>query len=149
MIKASPIAINWTKVKADKRVATILVVDDDAELQKYAALVLGQDYPVLFTSSGEDALRVARTAQPDVIILDVMMAGGMDGFATFCELRKNPATAHIKVLMLTEVNRATKLRFDIDSMGKYLGASPQAFLEKPIKPERLRQAVAAAIGSAV
>lgn len=145
---ASRTAQSRAKSAANKRVATVLVVDDDADLQKYAALVLGKDYPVLSSSSGEDALRIARNARPDVIILDALMAGGMDGFTTFCELRKNPETAHIKVLMLTEVNRVTKLRFDAEIMGKFLGEAPEAFLEKPIRPERLRQAVATVLGSA-
>ncbi|MBI2441785.1 MAG: response regulator [Lentisphaerae bacterium] len=133
--------------KSDQaRVPTVLVVDDDAEWQKYATLTLGQDYPVLSSSSGEDALRIARNARPDVIILDVTMAGGMDGFTVFCELRKNPDTAHIKVLMLTEVNRATKLRLEAGAMEKYFGDGPQAFLEKPINPDRLRQAVTTVLG---
>lgn len=134
-------------VKTAERVTTVLIVDDDADLLKYATLVLGKDYPVLSASNGADALRIAKSARPDVIVLDVMMAGGMDGFTTFCELKKNPETAHIKVLMLTEVNRITKLRFGADSMEDYLGEAPRAFLEKPINPDRLRSAVASAIAS--
>ncbi|MBI2438637.1 MAG: response regulator [Lentisphaerae bacterium] len=144
---ASQTVASQFKAPADKHVATVLIVDDDADLQKYAALVLGHDYPVLSTSSGEDALRIARSARPDVIILDALMAGGMDGFTTFCELRKNPETAHIKVLMLTEINKITNLGFGANTMEKYFGEGPQAFLEKPIKPERLRQAVAEAIAA--
>lgn len=136
------------KNSGDTSVATLLIVDSDPDELKSAALALGQDYPVLSSSSGQEALRIARNARPDVIILGASTAGGTDGFTTFCELRKNPETAHIKVLMLIEINKATKLQFSADAMKTYLGAASQAFLEKPINPQRLRQAVATMLGPA-
>ncbi|MBI2438420.1 MAG: response regulator [Lentisphaerae bacterium] len=143
------VADGRVRVVARKRVATVLIVVDDVDLQKYVVLVLGQEYPVLSCSSGEDALRIAKNARPDVIILDALIPGELDGFTVFCDLRKSPETARIKVLMLTEVNRVARLRFDADNMGRHLGEAPQAFMEKPISPGRLRQAVATILSMAV
>jgi putative two-component system response regulator len=110
---------------------TILIVDDDPEELASTRKILEPRYTALTAASGEEALRIAREARPGAIILDVMMSGGRDGFAVFRELRNDPATKDIPVIFLTNVNRATGLPFDSGELGRYLGASPAAFLEKP------------------
>jgi CheY-like chemotaxis protein len=118
-------------------VQTVLVVDDDPEWLDFLSKAIGSHYPVLCATNGEDAVRRAQCACPDVIILDVMMAGGRDGFSTYAELQRDPRTRDIPVLMLSEVNRKTGLDFDAENMNRYLGKAPAAFLEKPISAERL------------
>ncbi|MDP2989026.1 MAG: response regulator, partial [Kiritimatiellota bacterium] len=113
------------------RVQSVLVVDDDPEWLNFLVRTLGADYPVLSASNGEDAVRRAQHACPDVIILDVMMPGGKDGFSTYAELQSDPRTRDIPVLMLSEVNRKTDLDFGAEEMNRYLGKAPAAFLEKP------------------
>jgi CheY-like chemotaxis protein len=121
---------------------TVLVVDDDPEELASTCKALGSRYPVLAATSGEDALRVARSARPSVIVLDVMMAGGKDGFTTFHELQGDPATRDIPVIFLTNVGKATGLPFGSAELGKYLGWTPAAFLEKPVSTDKLLRAVA-------
>jgi CheY-like chemotaxis protein len=116
---------------------TILVVDDDAEWREFIYRVLGNQYPVQFATSGEEALSIARSTHPDAIILDIMMPGGKGGFTTYCELRNNPETSDIPVVILTEVNTITDCDFDSEILKRYLGYAPSVFLEKPIKPARL------------
>ncbi len=122
--------------------STVLVVDDDPEELASTCEVLGSRYPVLTVTSGEDALRVARQVRPSAIVLDVMMAGGKDGFTTFHELQQDPATRHIPVVFLTNVGKAAGLPFGSAELGKYLGGTPAAFLEKPVSTEKLLRAVA-------
>lgn len=79
----------------------VLLVDDQPFF-----LAMGQNivraggYAVQTAASGAEALELARTAPPDLILLDVEMPG-MDGFQTLGRLKANPATAAIPVAMLT------------------------------------------------
>ncbi len=118
-------------------VQTVLVVDDDPEWLDFLARAVGSHYPVLCATNGEDAVRRAQRARPDIIILDVMMYGGKDGFSTYTELQSDPRTRDIPVIMFTEVNRKTGMAFGGKEMNRYLGKAPAAFLEKPISAERL------------
>lgn len=116
---------------------TVLVVDDDLENLDFMAEVLQAEYAVLRATNGTDALQVAQRDRPDVILLDVMMPGGKDGFSTFAELQKDPRTRDIPVLMQTDVNRKTGLSFDSEIMGEQLGKAPAAFLQKPVSARKL------------
>ena len=127
---------------------TILVVDDDAEWRQFLCDVLGPRYTVAAAANGEEALVKARTVNPSLIFLDVMIAGGKDGFTIFCELRKDPETHDVPVVFLTEINPTNHTLFDTAILKRYLGESPAAFLEKPIKKDALLRAVEAVLGPA-
>jgi len=77
----------------------ILIIDDEDDIREVAALSLETvaGWEVMVASSGAQGLIRASSYQPDAILLDVMMPG-MDGPATFRELRKNPATAHMFIV---------------------------------------------------
>jgi CheY-like chemotaxis protein len=95
-------------------------------------------WEVIKASSGAQGLARAEKHQPDAILLDVMMPG-MDGPTTFRELRKNPATARIPVLLLTaKVQGADQRRF------ADLGVV--AVLFKPFDPMTLSTQIASALG---
>lgn len=116
---------------------TILVVDDDPDALAADCGVLSAEYDVLTATGAEDALRKARSASPAVIVLDVMMPGGRDGFSVFRELRHHPATQKIPVIFLTSVNQVSGLSFGPREIGQHLGPEPEAFLEKPVSAEKL------------
>ena len=80
----------------------ILIVDDDDDIRSVSALAarrLGA-WEVLLAATGREALDLARSEQPDVILLDVMMPG-IDGPATLAMLRDQPDTREIPVIFLT------------------------------------------------
>ena len=123
----------------------VLVVDDDpVALAADCKILGGAEFAVLTATCGDDALRVARSARPAVIVLDVMLPGGKDGFTIFRELRGDPVTQSIPVIFLTGVNQATDLAFGAREIGRYLGTEPAAFLEKPVSAELLLRAIRAA-----
>ena len=124
------------------RVRTVLAVDDDPDELARTCRTLGSIYPVLSAASGEAALRTARATLPSVIVLDVMMSEGKDGFAVFSELNNDPATRDIPVIFLTNVNQSMGLSFGIAEFEKYLGSKPAAFLEKPVTAAELLRNVA-------
>ena len=105
--------------------ARILVVDDiPINIKLLEAKLLAEYFEVLTANNGEEALEVARSEYPDLILLDVMMPV-MDGFETCKRLRSDPATAHIPVVMVTALD-------GVDDRINGLRAGADDFLTKPI-----------------
>jgi CheY-like chemotaxis protein len=83
----------------------ILLVEDDRFLRKAAETTLKQQgYTVITAADGEEALRVARSAPPDLILLDVIMPK-LNGFQVLDALKKDPTTAHIPVIILSNLGQ--------------------------------------------
>jgi CheY-like chemotaxis protein len=81
----------------------ILIADDDSDFRKVTGLLLsGRGYKVLEARSGREAVDLARQVQPDLILLDVLMPG-LDGYEACRQIRTNPATSHIPIIVLTAV----------------------------------------------
>jgi two-component system, cell cycle response regulator len=105
--------------------ARVLVVDDvEPNVRLLEAKLQHEYYTVLTANSGETAIAMAHSQNPDVILLDVMMPG-LDGFETCKRLKDDPATRHIPVVMVTALDqREDRVR------GLAVGADD--FLSKPI-----------------
>lgn len=120
-----------TLVVPAARPVTVLVVDDNLDFLRLTRRVLEiDDYRVLEASVPSEALRLAREAHPDAIILDVLMPT-IDGWDLLATLRRDPATSHIPVLVCS-VLRSPAL---VAQMG---GAG---FLPKPFTPAGLLSAL--------
>ena len=105
--------------------ARILIVDDvPANAKLLGAKLSGEYYQVQIARDGFEGLSLARTWQPDLILLDVMMPG-MDGFECCRELKRSPDTLHIPVVMVTALGQAPE-RLD------GLEAGADDFLTKPV-----------------
>ena len=72
----------------------IMIVDDEIANIEIMGAVLGEDYEICFSRSGEDALRVVQRVTPDLILLDIVMPG-LDGYEVCRKLKDDPATADI------------------------------------------------------
>lgn len=85
----------------------ILVVDDDAEdLHLLATRLRRANYIVIECQSGEDAIALTLQAQPDLILLDVLMPG-LDGFTTCQRIKAIPHSAEIPIIFLTSLMHTT------------------------------------------
>ena len=85
--------------------ARVLIVDDvPANLKLLDAKLTAEYFGVLMASSGPEALEIATSQQPDIILLDVMMPG-MDGFEVCRRLKAAPETEHIPVIMVTALDQ--------------------------------------------
>jgi two-component system alkaline phosphatase synthesis response regulator PhoP len=105
----------------------ILVVDDEEDILELVRFNLAKaGYRVTCVASGEDALRVARTKLPDLVLLDLMLPG-VDGLEVCNTLKRDHKTANIPVVMLT----ARGEEADIVS-GLELGADD--YITKPFSP---------------
>lgn len=105
--------------------ARILIVDDNpASIKLLAAKLSREYYDVISADKGRDALKAVKEDAPDIVLLDVMMPG-MDGFDVCRQIKENPKTTHIPVIMITALGgheeRAAGLRAGADD-----------FLTKPV-----------------
>jgi len=118
----------------------ILIIDDEDDIREVAALSLETvaGWDVMTASSGAQGLARAIEHQPEAILLDVMMPG-MDGPTTFRELRKNPATARIPVLLLTAKVQSNDQR-------RFADLGVEAVLFKPFDPMTLSTQIAKVLG---
>jgi twitching motility two-component system response regulator PilH len=100
----------------------ILVVDDsDLERQHVVKILKEGGYTVLEANSGEDGVQKAVETRPDLIIMDVMMPPGVNGFQATRHLGKTPETAEIPVFILTSRNQDTDKAWGIkQGASKYL-----------------------------
>lgn len=118
----------------------ILVIDDDEDIQDVArvALEVVGGWEVITASSGSEGIRLAPTEQPDAILLDVMMPD-LDGIATLEQLKANPVTQPIPVILLTaKVQSGDRDRFaQLDII---------AIIAKPFKTMLLADQVAEILG---
>lgn len=97
-------------------VPKVLIVDDDPNIIKIVEHTLkNEGIELASANSGLEALEILKKEQPDLIILDIMMPPGIDGFETFQRIR---AIADIPVIMLTsrsdEIDRVAGLRMGVD-----------------------------------
>ena len=108
----------------------ILLVDDNTiNLQLLFETLDGQDYQLLAARSGEEALRIARKATPDLILLDIMMPG-IDGYETCARLKADEATRNSVVIFLTALQST-------EEKVKGLSMGAMDFITKPFDPEEI------------
>jgi two-component system cell cycle sensor histidine kinase/response regulator CckA len=111
---------------------TVLVVDDDALTRQLleSLLEMEGDYRLMFAHDGSEALELAASTPPDVILLDIVMPG-IDGFEVCRQLRANPSLRQVPIILLTGLEgRASRLRG--------LEAGADEFLNKPVDLVELR-----------
>jgi len=105
--------------------ARILVVDDiEANRRLLQAKLEALYHSVILASSGLQALEIAKSQDPEIILLDVMMPG-MDGYEVCRRLKADPVTAHIPVVMVTALS-------DAEDRVRGLDAGAEDFLTKPV-----------------
>ena len=83
-----------------EELATVLLVDDNADMRAYLRTLLLDRYYVIEAADGQSGLKLAVESVPDIVVSDVMMPV-MDGLAFCTRLKQHEATSHIPVLLLT------------------------------------------------
>ena len=111
----------------------ILIVDDDADFLEATKLVLQSKYDVAVASSGDECLNRLKEGKPDLVVLDVMMVGTDEGFEVSRQIKNNPDTSHIPVIMLTGIAAETGLDFKREA-GNKRWLPVDDYIEKPVAP---------------
>ncbi|MDI6883299.1 MAG: response regulator [Patescibacteria group bacterium] len=102
---------------------TILFIEDESALQKTLGDFLKKEgYKVISALDGETGLKLAQTQKPDLILLDLILPK-LDGFEVLLKLSKNPETADIPVIILTNLER-------MDDIEKALELGAKTYLVK-------------------
>ena len=117
---------------AEKR--KILIIEDEAaQVLLVRSRLEEAGYAVLSAMNGEEGLRKAREERPDLVLLDIVLPG-MDGVQVCDQIKQDPATQQIPVIMLT----ASGMR-NLEERCKVFGAD--ACLVKPYRPTELLQKI--------
>jgi len=114
----------------------ILVIEDDRTMQIVIRMTLAKPgYRIISAVDGVQGTMMARSVKPDLVILDIKMPGG-DGYAVYERIRQMSDTMTIPVLIYSSV--------PADQIVKRIQLAPNVhLLQKPSKPDALREAVAA------
>ena len=109
---------------------TILIVDDEEDILELLRYNLkSEGYVVLAAQSGEQAIKVAKQSQPDLMVLDLMLPG-IDGLEVTRYLRSNATTMEMPIVMLTAKGEESDV-----VTGLELGAND--YISKPFSPKVL------------
>jgi putative two-component system response regulator len=112
---------------------TVLVVDDTEANIDILMDIIGEEYDVMVSMDGEDALETVVEDAPDLILLDIMMPD-IDGFEVCRRLKDNPDTASIPVIFLSALS-------EDEEKQKGLGLGAVDFMTKPFDPAEIQTKV--------
>lgn len=108
---------------------TVLIVDDESYIREFLAQILSEHFRIAFAKDGKEALEMAKSVKPAIIVLDVLMPG-QNGIETCKKLRAQRESEEIPVIMLTAVNEP-------EQRIKAFNAGADDYLAKPFLPEEL------------
>jgi CheY-like chemotaxis protein len=113
----------------------ILVVDDQANIRQLVEMTIGSaDRQILAAETGEQAIDIAHQGRLDLIIMDLVMPGGMDGIKALELLKADPQTRDCPVLMLSAWDRQSE-------RDRAFASGASGYLTKPFRLDTLQQSV--------
>ncbi len=113
----------------------LLIVEDQEDIRELIRLTLDlEGYEIAEAANGDDGLRQVGAFQPQVVLLDVMMPGSLDGFAVCRQIKASGQHKRTKVVMLT-----ARCQAGDREEGRQAGAD--AYLTKPFSPKQLLEVV--------
>ena len=119
----------------------ILVIDDELDMRTFlSTLFETSGYKPLVATDGLEGLQKAREFKPEIIVLDVMMPKE-SGVQLYRDLKSDPATKDIPVIMLSGIAKKTFFHSQ-NVLNRHTGQSlpePEAYIEKPPEPDELLQ----------
>ncbi len=106
---------------------SILIVDDHPDIRRLLSVILGKNHQIIEAENGAMALEAVKEHQPDIVLLDVMMPGDIDGLQVLQAIKSNLRTHSTLVAMISARGQ------DSDSAeARTLGAN--AYFIKPFSP---------------
>jgi CheY-like chemotaxis protein len=115
---------------------TVLICDDEATLRELIRASLEDGYRFVEAGNGHQALDLARSRAPDIVLLDLMLPG-VSGLEVLAELRRDAATRDIPVVAMSAWTHLEP---------EALAGGATLFVRKPFDPEALKATVAAILG---
>jgi len=112
----------------------ILIVDDEVGIRLMVVRMLGEDYTVLEAADGEEAVTLTRLHKPSLVLMDILMPG-KDGYSACHEIKTDPETKSIPVVMVSAIGHKLNARLSAE-----VGAD--GYITKPFSVEGLLKAIA-------
>jgi CheY-like chemotaxis protein len=113
----------------------VLIVEDQSDIRKLIRMTLEfEDYEIHEAADGAFGLNMVQAVRPDLVLLDVMMPGELDGLQVCQRIKADPTLQHIKVVLLTARGQARD---------REAGAAARAdeYLVKPFSPLQLIETI--------
>ena len=111
----------------------VLIADDEAGIRLMVVRMLGEDYTVLEAADGEEAVELARLHKPSLVLMDILMPG-KDGYSACHEIKTDPETKSIPVVMVSAIGHKLNARLSAE-----VGAD--GYITKPFSVEGLLKAI--------
>jgi CheY-like chemotaxis protein len=112
----------------------ILIVDDEVGIRLMVVRMLGEDYTVLEAADGEEAVTLTRLHKPNLVLMDILIPG-KDGYSACHEIKMDPETKSIPVVMVSAISHRLNERLSAE-----VGAD--GYITKPFSVEKLLEAIA-------
>jgi two-component system phosphate regulon response regulator PhoB len=127
---------------------TVLSVDDEDHVREFVSTVLEENgYTPIQATNGDEAMDIIKQQDPDLIIMDILMPKE-SGIRLYRRLKTSESLRDIPVIIYSGVAKRTALRAQAaqtESRGESI-PDPDAYLEKPVTPERLAATVKQILG---
>jgi CheY-like chemotaxis protein len=107
----------------------VLIVDDEPNVRRLSRKILNNTFDVVEAEDGRQAIEIAVTQQPDVILMDMMMPR-MDGLSACHAIKKDPTTKSIPVIMVTVIGFELNIK-----LSQQMGAT--GYVTKPFSSQDL------------
>ena len=109
----------------------LLIVDDEGNLRKLLSVTLGYGlYKQYFASNGSEAMKLVQEIKPDVIVLDIMMPGELNGLEVCRRIKQDPILKRAYIVLLTALGQKSDREAG-------LAAGADAYVVKPFSPIEL------------
>ena len=112
----------------------VLIVDDQVDIRRMMNITLSGAFDLLEAADGVTALQMVRQHRPDVVLLDVMMPGEMDGLQVLDAIRADEQLKDTRVIMVSAKGQVSDYE-----LGMERGAN--AYFVKPFSPLQLLEAI--------
>ena len=123
----------------------ILVIDDDPDFTLAVQMVLeAHDFEIETAMTPEEGINKVLSTEPDLVILDVMMPTGYEGFDVAREIREKHKLIDLPIFMLTSIHDTKKVPYRFAPDEHYLPVD--VFLDKPIEPDQLVDTIQEMLG---
>jgi CheY-like chemotaxis protein len=111
----------------------ILIVDDEQNICSLVKSIFSREYHVMEACNGEEAIFIARTQKPDLILMDIMMPN-IDGYMACYIIKSDPELKEIPVIMLTGINHELNKKLG-------MGFGADGYLTKPFNFQELQDMI--------
>lgn len=122
-------------MKKKRRVETVLIIEDDADVQKFVSRVLElEGHKVIRASNGEEGMAIIQEAPVSLMLLDLRLPG-RDGWSVLQEMKRRPELAQIPVVVLTAVAESPQRK-------RALRMGATEYLVKPMSAHSVARSIA-------